>query len=90
MKLIDRLSAQRQRFIDLQEVNEEDIIRCIAAESKGGNLYIRIVLKDNAYSISFLAKSQENTFQEGEEVIPEGITSKGIILWAKRPEKKKK
>lgn len=90
MKLIERLSAQRQKFIDLQEVNEEDLLCCIATRSKNGNFYIRIVLKDNAYSVAFLDKSQESNFQEGEEVIPEGITSRGTILWAKRPKKRKK
>lgn len=90
MKLIDRLESQTPKFINLQEVDEEAILCCIATKSKNNNLYIKIVLKDNLYSVSFLDKSQENTFQEGEEVIPSGITPKGYILWSKRPKKRKK
>ena len=38
MKLIDRLLAQKARFIDLQEVNEEDVLCYLVAKSKNENL----------------------------------------------------
>lgn len=90
MNLVKRLESQTPQFIDLQEVDEDAVLCYNVAKSKRGNLFVRIALKDNAYSVSFLAKSQETLFKEGEEVIPEGITSNGIILWAKRPKKIKK
>lgn len=91
MNLIKRLESETPQFINLQEVDEENVLCYIVAKSKKTeSLFIRIVLKDNAYSVSFLAKSQETLFKEGEEVIPSGITSNGIILWSKRPKKIKK
>ena len=90
MNLVKRLESQTPQFIDLQEVDEENVLNYTITKSKRGTLFVRILLKENSYSVSFLAKSQEPLFKEGEEVIPEGITSNGIILWAKRPKKIKK